>query len=84
MAKKTTENTTTEIRIGLTDAPHELHIETQEDPKEIATNISEALNKGNVFTITDSKNRQIFLAANKITFVEIGESTVRKVGFAAN
>ena len=43
--------------------------------------VSAALEKGTTLVLTDSRGRQVIVAANKISFVEVGESAKSRVGF---
>jgi hypothetical protein len=74
----------TDIRIGITDTPQELNIETELSLDKVQALINESLSKDTPFVITDVRGRQTIVPAKKIAFIELGESAVRRVGFAAN
>jgi len=72
-----------EVRIGLIHAAREVAFESSADQKEISTLVSAALADGSVLVLPDDKGRQFMIPADKITYVELGESTPRRVGFGA-
>jgi hypothetical protein len=80
--KKNTSGTTTEVRIGISDTPQELHIECELSPEQVIAAVTAALDSGKSLSLTDTRGRQTIIANNKISFVEIGQSAERKVGFA--
>lgn len=79
MATKNT--STTDLRIGLTDTPAELHIEVAGTQEEVAALITKSIDGGSTLTLTDVKGRQTIIVAAKIAFVEVGSADARKVGF---
>ena len=80
--KKNISGTTTEVRIGISDTPQELHIECELSPEEVIAAVTASLDSGKSLSLTDTRGRQTIIANNKISFVEIGQSAERKVGFA--
>jgi hypothetical protein len=80
--KKSTSGTTTEIRIGISESPQELHIESDLTPEQVIEAVTTALDSGKSLSLTDTRGRQTIIANNKISFVEVGQSAERKVGFA--
>jgi len=82
--KKNDADSHTDIRIGITDTPQELNIETELSLEKVQSLISDALTNETPLIITDVRGRQTIVPAKKIAFVELGESAVRRVGFAAN
>ena len=79
MATKST--STTDLRIGLTDTPAELHLEVPGSQDEVAALITKSVESGSTVTLTDVKGRQTIIVAAKIAFVEVGNAEARKVGF---
>ena len=86
MATKKTDSADshTDIRIGITDTPQELNIETELSFEKVQELINDSLKNDSPLVITDVRGRQTIVPAKKIAFVELGESAVRRVGFAAN
>ncbi|CAB4729720.1 unannotated protein [freshwater metagenome] len=81
--KKSTSGTTTEVRVGIADSSQELHIECDLSPEKVIEAVTAALDSGKSLSLTDTRGRQTIIANNKISFVEVGESAERKVGFAS-
>lgn len=73
-----------ELRIGILHSPRELTFETNQSAEEIEKSVSRALDSEvGVVRFTDDRERVILVNAAQIAFVEIGEETVRRVGFTA-
>ncbi len=71
-----------EVKIGVKGAPRELVLETEHSADEITAALTAALSaEGGVFALADSRGRQVLVPADKLAYVEIGESEARKVGF---
>ena len=81
--KKAFSEATTEVRIGISDSTQELHIECELAPEKVIEAVTTALDSGKSLTLTDIRGRQTVSANNKISFVEVGQSEERKVGFAS-
>lgn len=82
MATKKSSNAHTDIRIGISDSPQELNIESELSSDAVIAAVNTALDSGKSLTLTDTKGRQTVIPHNKISFVEVGESAERRVGFA--
>lgn len=73
-----------ELRIGILHSPRELTFETNQSAEEIEKSVSRALDSEiGVVRFTDDRERVILVNSAQIAFVEIGEETVRRVGFTA-
>jgi hypothetical protein len=73
-----------EVKIGVQHANRELVLESEQSPDEVQELVSEALNgKTGLLQLTDDKGRRVLIPADRLAYVEIGEPTVRKVGFGA-
>lgn len=73
-----------EVKIGVQDAAREVVIESAQTPDDVAAQVSAALTAGEgLLTLTDEKGRRVIVAAAKIAYVEIGETSERRVGFGA-
>ena len=81
--KKASLGSTTEVRIGISDSTQELHIECELALDKVIEAVTIALDSGKSLTLTDIRGRQTVIANNKISFVEVGQSEERKVGFAS-
>ncbi|MPY78571.1 MAG: DUF3107 family protein [Actinophytocola sp.] len=73
-----------EIKIGIQETPRELVVSSSQTPDEVDASISEALGSDDgLLRLTDDKGRKYIVPANRIAYVEIAPSDVRKVGFAS-
>jgi hypothetical protein len=71
-----------EVKIGVQYAPREINVETKSSPDEVEKLLTEALKADfGLFTLIDDKGRKVFIPAEKIAYVELGEPETRKVGF---
>ncbi len=71
-----------DIKIGVADSPRELLISSAQTPEEAEKAIVDALSDtSSVLSLTDEKGRRYLVQAAKITYVEIGPTDGRKVGF---
>ncbi|SFB51437.1 Protein of unknown function [Amycolatopsis marina] len=72
-----------EVKIGIKDTPRELVVSSGQTTDEVEKLVSEALNADDgLFRISDEKGRRFIVPADRIAYVEIAASDVRKVGFA--
>lgn len=73
-----------EIKIGVQHASRELTVESVLTAAEVEAAVSAALTgKSPVLTLEDEKGRKVIVPADRLAYVEIGEQTVRRVGFGA-
>jgi Protein of unknown function (DUF3107) len=71
-----------EVKIGVKGSPRELVVETELSAEQITAALTTALvGDDGVFALADARGRQILVPAEKVAYVEIGESETRKVGF---
>ncbi|MET7288332.1 DUF3107 domain-containing protein [Streptomyces sp. NPDC005573] len=71
-----------EVKIGVQHAPREIVLESGQSVEEIERVVAEALaGKSALLSLKDERGRQILVPADRLAYVEIGEPTVRKVGF---
>ncbi|MFB7875831.1 MULTISPECIES: DUF3107 domain-containing protein [unclassified Nocardia] len=72
-----------EVKIGISDSPRELVINSAQSPEEIEALVSEALGGGSgVVSLTDEKGRKFLIQSAKVAYVEIGSPAAPRVGFA--
>ncbi|MGH3949026.1 MAG: DUF3107 domain-containing protein [Pseudonocardiaceae bacterium] len=72
-----------EIKIGIQETPRELIVSSTQSPEEVDKLVSAALGTADgILRLSDDKGRQFLVPANRIAYVEIAPSDVRKVGFA--
>ena len=73
-----------EVKIGVKGANRELVVETAASADEVAAAVRAALTgDAGLLVLSDDKGRQVMVPADKVAYVELGESETRKVGFGA-
>ena len=73
-----------EVKIGVQHAPREIVLESGQSVEDVERVVAEALaGKSTLLSLEDEKGRKILVPADRLAYVEIGEPTVRKVGFGA-
>jgi 3-hydroxyacyl-CoA dehydrogenase len=73
-----------EVKIGVQHANRELVLESEQSPEEVEKAVADALGgKSGLLQLTDEKGRKVLVPAEKLAYVEIGEVSIRKVGFGA-
>ena len=73
-----------EVKIGVQHANRELVLESEQSPEEVQEAVAAALSgKSNLLQLTDDKGRRVIIPADRLAYVEIGEVSIRKVGFGA-
>jgi hypothetical protein len=71
-----------EVKIGVADSPRELSFSSAQTHDEVQKLVTDALGTGSgVLSLTDEKGRLFLVQVTKITYVEIGASDSRRVGF---
>ncbi|KUN02588.1 ATP-binding protein [Streptomyces yokosukanensis] len=71
-----------EVKIGVQHAPREIVLESGESVEEVERLVSDALSgKTQLLSLKDEKGRKVLVPTDRLAYVEIGEPTVRKVGF---
>ncbi|MBF6218228.1 MULTISPECIES: DUF3107 domain-containing protein [Nocardia] len=73
-----------EVKIGISDSPRELVINSAQTQEEVEALVSGAFGgDGGVLSLSDEKGRKFLIQAAKVAYVEIGSTTGGRVGFAA-
>ncbi|MDX6206071.1 MAG: hypothetical protein QOF39_2128 [Frankiales bacterium] len=73
-----------EVKIGVQYAPREIVLETSASADDIEKLLHEALKADfGLFTLVDEKGRKVFVPAEKIAYIELGEPEGRRVGFGS-
>ncbi|MBJ7904386.1 MULTISPECIES: DUF3107 domain-containing protein [unclassified Streptomyces] len=71
-----------EVKIGVQHAPREIVLESGQSVDEVERLVAEALaGKSPLLSLVDERGRKVLVPADRLAYVEIGEPTVRKVGF---
>ena len=72
-----------EVKIGVQDSPREISLESTESQESVQAAVEKALKEGGLLSLTDDRGRTVLVSASKITYVEIGASSSRRVGFGS-
>ncbi|AOT60906.1 MULTISPECIES: DUF3107 domain-containing protein [Streptomyces] len=71
-----------EVKIGVQHAPREIVLESEQSAEDVERAVAEALSgKAQLLSLTDEKGRKVLVPSDRLAYVEIGEPTVRRVGF---
>jgi len=70
-----------EIKIGIQYSPREISLESEDKPETISSAVDAAISGGSLLKLTDERGRTVIIPGDKITYVELGPATSRKVGF---
>ncbi|MGB3773322.1 MAG: DUF3107 domain-containing protein [Rhodococcus sp. (in: high G+C Gram-positive bacteria)] len=73
-----------EVKIGISDSPRELVVNSAQTPDEVEKLVSSAFGGEGVLSLVDEKGRKYLIPAGKLAYVEIGPSDSRRVGFASS
>lgn len=72
-----------EVKIGIKDTPRELVVSSGQAAEEVESLVADALKSADgIFRLTDDKGRKFLVPSDRIAYVEIAPTDVRKVGFA--
>ncbi|MCF2529867.1 DUF3107 domain-containing protein [Yinghuangia soli] len=73
-----------EVKIGVQHAGREIVLESTDSAEDVERAVAEALaGTAGVLSLTDEKGRRVIVPADKLAYIEIGEPSVRRVGFGA-
>lgn len=73
-----------DIKIGLAESPRELVISSAGDQDEILAQVTRAIEGGEpTLTMSDDRGRKFVIRTERISYVEVGNTTARAVGFAS-
>lgn len=72
-----------EVKIGVEYSAREIVLESAQTSDEIERLVTAALDAGGLLTLVDEKGRRVLVPVAKLTYVEIGETLERRVGFGA-
>jgi hypothetical protein len=73
-----------EVKIGVQHAPRELVLDSAQSPEEVMEAILAAIDsKSGLFTLVDDKGRRVMVPVDRLAYVEIAESSQRRVGFGS-
>ncbi|MDJ0384419.1 DUF3107 domain-containing protein [Streptomyces sp. G-G2] len=73
-----------EVKIGVQHAPREIVLESGLSAGELESIVADALSgKTQLLSLTDIKGRKVLVPADRLSYVDLGEPSARKVGFGA-
>ena len=72
-----------EVKIGVQDSPREVSLDSDETPDAVSAAVKTAIESGALLSLTDDRGRTVLVPGSKITYVEIGAPTSRRVGFGS-
>lgn len=73
-----------EVKIGVQHAGRELVLESSDTAEDVERAVADALaGTAGVLSLQDEKGRRVIIPADRLAYVEIGEPSVRRVGFGA-
>ncbi|UGQ14406.1 DUF3107 domain-containing protein [Yinghuangia sp. ASG 101] len=73
-----------EVKIGVQHAGRELVLESTDTAEDVERAVADALSgTAGVLSLQDEKGRRVIVPADRLAYVEIGEPSVRRVGFGA-
>ncbi|MEV6688792.1 DUF3107 domain-containing protein [Streptomyces sp. NPDC051130] len=73
-----------EVKIGVQHAPREIVLESDLSAEELERVVTAALS-GTVplLSLTDAKGRKVLVPSDRLSYVDLGEPSGRRVGFGA-
>jgi Protein of unknown function (DUF3107) len=71
-----------EVKIGIQSAPRELIVETESDADDIEAALKAAIADSGVLAVSTAKGGRVLVPADKIAYLEFGDSQARRVGFS--
>ncbi|MEU3726966.1 DUF3107 domain-containing protein [Streptomyces sp. NPDC031705] len=73
-----------EVKIGVQHAPREIVLESDLSAEELEAIVAAALSgTAPLLSLTDVKGRKVLVPSDRLSYVDLGEPSVRKVGFGA-
>jgi len=70
-----------EVKIGVQDSPREISLDSDETAEAVTAAVKAAIDAGGLLSLNDDRGRTILINAAKISYVEIGAPSSRRVGF---
>ncbi|MBT2468706.1 DUF3107 domain-containing protein [Streptomyces sp. ISL-66] len=73
-----------EVKIGVQHAPREIVLESDLNAEELESIVTAALTgSAALLSLTDIKGRKVLVPSDRLSYVDLGEPSARKVGFGA-
>jgi hypothetical protein len=73
-----------EVKIGVQHAAREIVLESAQSTEDVRAAVNAAIaDREGVLSLEDDHGRLVIVPSERLAYVEIGEPTVRRVGFGA-
>lgn len=73
-----------EVKIGVQHAPREIVLESDLSAEELERIVAAALSGTEpLLSLTDTKGRKVLVPSDRLSYIDLGEPSARKVGFGA-
>lgn len=72
-----------EVKIGVQDSPREIALESTDTQEAVVAAVQKAIKDGSLLSLTDDRGRTVLVAGAMITYVEVGATSSRRVGFGS-
>jgi hypothetical protein len=73
-----------DIRIGITNSPREISLESNEKPSDVEKVVADALDGSkSYFTLTDIKGKVFLIPTAGVAYIEVGSEERGRVGFVS-
>ncbi|TWS18082.1 DUF3107 domain-containing protein [Tsukamurella asaccharolytica] len=74
-----------EIKIGIADSNRELVLQSKDSAEDVKKTVADALaGRAELLELTDEKGKQYLVPSARVSYVEVGTSESRSVGFNAS
>ncbi|HUB40799.1 MAG TPA: DUF3107 domain-containing protein [Streptosporangiaceae bacterium] len=71
-----------EVKIGIQSAPRELIVETDSEADDVEAAVKAAIADSGVLVVATAKGGRVLVPADKIAYLEFGDTAARRVGFS--
>ena len=71
-----------EVKIGITDIPREVNIDTTATAEELTAMLREAVQSSSLLELADEKGRRILIPGNRIAYLDLGSPSSRTVPYS--
>jgi len=72
-----------EIKVGIQHVAREIVVDSSDTAKQVEKSFADALDKGELLVLNDTRGRKVLIPAESIGYLDIGEEHARVVGFGA-
>jgi len=72
-----------EIKVGIQHVNREIVVDSNDSAKQVEKEFADALQRGDMLTLNDSRGRKVLIPAAAIGYLDLGEEHARVVGFGS-